>query len=99
DKELEEAWYKWFVQQRDCGVKVRGVEIAEALISRLSIWVFHSKLVMDSCGGSGIAMAYVTGSCVQAQEVEPFRQKLNQLIKDEGLNLAQIYNADETRLF
>ncbi|KAG7169085.1 Tigger transposable element-derived protein 7-like 76 [Homarus americanus] len=27
DKELEEAVYKWFVQQRSCGVKVRYVKI------------------------------------------------------------------------
>jgi hypothetical protein len=33
------------------------------------------------------------------EAVEPFRKKLNDVIKNEGYQLSQIYNFDETGLF
>jgi hypothetical protein len=33
------------------------------------------------------------------EAVEPFRKTLNDVIKNEGYQLSQIYNFDETHLF
>ncbi|KAG7165628.1 Tigger transposable element-derived protein 7-like 25 [Homarus americanus] len=105
DKELEEAVHKWFVQQHACGVKVREVEIAAAANKQAQylgipfkagdgwLWRFWNRHGIHNRKLHG-----ETGS-TQTEEVEPFMLKLNQLIKDEGLNLAQVYNAGVTGLF
>lgn len=88
-KDIDEAVHKWHVQQHSVGVKVRAVDImkaAEELAGHLGVQQFKFKV----CGEAGSA---VTGN------IEPFRLKLNDLIKKEGLLLSQVYNGDETGLF
>ena len=99
-KELEDAVYKWYMQQKSVTVNVHGLEILEAthkLANNLAItsfkgstgWLyqFHSRV------------EHGKAACVDTSAVEPFRVEFNQLIKDKDLHLGQIYNADETALF
>ncbi|KAG7161910.1 Tigger transposable element-derived protein 7-like 11, partial [Homarus americanus] len=78
DKELQEAVYMWFVQQHVCEVKIRGEEIAEAANNDGWLWRFRNR--------HGIRIIKLHGEVgsAQTEEVKPFRQKLNQLVKDEG---------------
>ncbi|KAG7171943.1 Tigger transposable element-derived protein 7-like 48, partial [Homarus americanus] len=97
DKKLEEAWYKWFVLQCACGVKVRGVEIAEAankqakhlgiLFKASDGWLWRLR----NCHGICNRKLHSEARSAQTEEVEQFRLKLNQLIKDKELNWAQGY--------
>ena len=105
-KELEDAVYKWYVQQRSVNVNVRGVEILEAahkLANNLGItsfkgstgWLYRFR----NRHGIRNRVEHGEAACADTSAVEPFRVEFNQLIKDEDLHLGQIYNADETALF
>ncbi|XP_042203529.1 tigger transposable element-derived protein 7-like [Homarus americanus] len=106
DTNLEEAVTKWFVQQRSCGNDVRGVEIQAAAVKLSShmgienfeasdgwLWRFrnrHGKCNKITHGEAGSA---------PTEDIEPFRDRLNDLIKSEGLLISQVYNVDETGLY
>lgn len=105
NKDLEEAVYKWYVQQRSVKVKVRGIEIMAAaakLADHMGVacqastgwlWRFRNR--------HGIVNKLEHGEAGSADDgaVEPFRLKLNELIRKEDIHLTQLYNADETALF
>ncbi|KAG7159808.1 Tigger transposable element-derived protein 7-like 58, partial [Homarus americanus] len=84
NKELEEAVYKWIVQQRACEVKVRGVETAEAANKQAQ----HLGIPFKASDGwlwrfrnhHGICNRKLHGEAgsAQTEEVELFKQKLNQ---------------------
>ncbi|KAG7176917.1 Tigger transposable element-derived protein 7-like 5, partial [Homarus americanus] len=106
DTNLEEAVTKWFVQQRSCGNVVRGVEIQAAaakLASHMGIenfeasdgwlWRFRNRHGMRNKITHGEAGSAPT------EDIEPFRERLNDLIKSEGLLISQVYNGDETGLY
>lgn len=105
DQKLDDAVYKWYEQFRASGIAVRGVEIqaaAERLAKQLGVngftasagWLFrfrkrHNIVNRKMCGESLSA---------DASAVEPFKKKLHSIMKEEGLGLNQVYNADETGL-
>ncbi|KAF2366176.1 HTH CenpB-type DNA-binding domain [Trinorchestia longiramus] len=102
---LEEAVFKWYVQQRSVNVNVRGVELiagAQKLANHMGIdfkastgwlWRFRNR--------HGISNKVEHGEADSADStaVEPYRFKLNELIKKEDLHSNQVYNAHETALF
>ncbi|XP_045104407.1 tigger transposable element-derived protein 7-like [Portunus trituberculatus] len=104
-KQLDEAVYKWYVQQKACGNKVTSGTIrnaCEQLSKHLGIqfsasdgwlWRFRNRY--------GLRDLVVRGEAGSADTVsaEVYRVKLNELIKDEGLLMSQVYNANETGLF
>ena len=49
--------------------------------------------------GIGNKILHGEPASAPAEGVEPFRQKLNNLIRDEGLLISQVYNADESDFF
>ena len=106
DENLEEVVTRWFVQQQSCSVKVHGVAIQDAaqkLARHMGItdftasdgwlWCFRNR------HGIGNKLLHGEAACVPAEDVEPFRQKLNNLMQDEGLLIFQVYNADESGRF
>ena len=91
--ELEEADYKWYVQQRSVSVNVRGLLIADVvnkLARQMDIESFKSSdgWLWRFCNRHGI------GNKVERDEsgsadicaVEPFRLKFNTLIKKNTSN-------------
>ncbi|KAG7159730.1 Tigger transposable element-derived protein 7-like 2, partial [Homarus americanus] len=106
DTNLEEAVTKWFVQQRSCGNVVRGVEIQAAAVKLAShmgienfeasdgwLWRFRNRHGMCNKIMHGEAGSAPT------EDIEPFRDRLNDLIKSEGLLISQVYNGNETGLY
>ncbi|KAG7157467.1 Tigger transposable element-derived protein 7-like 19 [Homarus americanus] len=106
DTNLEEAVTKWFVQQRSCGNVIRGVEIQAAAVKLAShmgienfeasdgwLWRFRNRHGMCNKITHGEAGSSPT------EDIEPFRERLNDLIKSEGLLISQVYNGDETGLY
>ncbi|XP_060846462.1 tigger transposable element-derived protein 7-like [Rhopalosiphum padi] len=106
DQSLDDAVYKWFCQLRSTGLAVRGVEIqaaADRLAKQLNInnfkassgWLFrfgrrHNITNKKICGESLSA---------DNEAVEPFRKKLNDILKAENILPSQLYNYDETGLY
>ena len=103
-KNLEEAVYKWYVQEYSAGVNVRGVDILDAAVK----FVTHIGIPFSGSGGwlwhfrnrHGICNKVVHGETASGDSgvVEPFHLKFQKLIKEEDLSLSQIYIADETCL-
>ena len=103
---LDEAVYKWWSQMTASGLSVRGVDItdaAEKLAIDLGIKDFKSSdgWLWRFRRRHSLGNRVVRGEAASAptDEVEPFRNMLTKLIKDEGLLLSQIYNFDETGLY
>ena len=104
-KDLEEAVFKWYTQERSIKVNVRGTDLVDAafkLAKHMGIefsgstgwlWRFRKR--------HGIGNKKVQGESGSAdtEAEEPFRLKLQELIREEDLHLNQIYNADETTLY
>ena len=57
------------------------------------LYRFRKRIALRDTKISGEAASAPT------EEIEPFRQRLNKIIDEEGLVLAQVYNFDETGLF
>ena len=104
--QLEDAVLKWLRQQQSAGVNVRGTETKNAAVrlaaqmevpnfSASNGWLFRFRR------RHAVYQQRVFGEAASAvvDEVGPFRTKLNNLIREEGLMLSQIYNFDETGLF
>ena len=95
--DLDAAVYKWYCQERACGVEVRGVELAASatkLAGQLGIadfqgsdgwlWRFRRR--------HGIRNLAVTGEAESAdvESVAPFRQQLLDYIANENLTVANL---------
>lgn len=105
---VEKATFLWFLQQRD-----QHLPMTIDLIRKKAI-AFHQSLCDDDrCSFSasfGWAQKFVARHCLRTLKIsgeklsadssalEPFKQKLVQLIQEMGLTLDQIYNADESGL-
>ena len=104
-KELEEAVFKWYTQERSVKVNVHGTDLLDAATklarhmgiefsgSTRWLWRFRKR--------HGIGNKKVQGESESAdnEAVEPFRLKLQELIREEDLHLNQVYNVDETAVF
>ena len=101
--DLDAAVYKWYSQQRSCGVPVRGVDLATGagkLAEQMGmtdfkasdgwLWRFRKR--------HGIRNLAVVGETESAEawRVEPFRTKLMDHVRDQDLSMSQVYNLDET---
>ena len=101
-EDLDAAVYKWYKQERSVAVAVRGVDIQEAagrFATHLGIKDFKasSGWLYRFRNRHCIADRRVVGESKSADlsNVEPFRKKLISLIKESGLLLSQVYNADD----
>lgn len=103
--DVDDAVYTWYQRKRSAGISVRGVELQAAAdrfaqcfgrtdFKASTGWLFRFR------NRHAIGNRKVCGEQVLSSEnVEPFRQKLSNLIKEEKLCLAQLYSGDETDLF
>uniref|UniRef100_M3Z8K7 Tigger transposable element derived 7 n=1 Tax=Mustela putorius furo TaxID=9669 RepID=M3Z8K7_MUSPF len=105
--DVDDAVYMWYQQKRSAGVPVRGVELQAAAerfaqcfgrtdFKASTGWLFRFRN-RHAIGNRKISGEQVLSSA--SENVEPFRQKLYMLIKEEKLSLAQLYSGDETDLF
>ena len=104
-KDLEEAVFKWYMQERSVKVNLHGTDLLDAAVKLAKhmgidfsgstgwLWSFRKR--------HGIGNKKVQGESGSAdtEAVEPFRLKLQELIREEDLYLNQIYNADKTALY
>ncbi|KAJ4447492.1 hypothetical protein ANN_09499 [Periplaneta americana] len=88
------------------GIAVTGVEIqaaAERLAKQLGVNGFTASAgwLFRFCKCHNIVNRKVCGESLSADAsaVEPFKKKLHSIMKEEGLGLNQVYNADETGLY
>ena len=109
-EDVEKATYLWFLQERSRGTPISGPILAEKALQfyrRL-----HGEASADDFKASqgwldkfkrrhGIRQLRVVGEKLSAdvQSIEPFVEKLHKLMEEKGLQLEQLYNADETGLF
>lgn len=105
--DVDDAVYMWYQQKRSAGIPVRGVELQAAAerfaqcfgrtdFKASTGWLFrfrnrHAIGNQKVCGEQALSSA--------SENVEPFRQNLYMLIKEEKLSVAQLYSGDETDLF
>uniref|UniRef100_A0A673UP80 Tigger transposable element derived 7 n=1 Tax=Suricata suricatta TaxID=37032 RepID=A0A673UP80_SURSU len=105
--DVDDAVYMWYQQKCSAGVPVRGVELQAAAerfaqgLGRTDFkastgWLFRFRN-RHAIGNRKVCGEQVLSAV--SENVEPFRQKLYMLIKDEKLSLAQLYSEDETDLF
>ena len=100
DEQLDNTLYAWFIQQRTSGTPISGPLLQEKAKH------FYSQLHTDPADGDFKASTgwlrnlSIQGEKLSAAEetVEPFLQKLHQVMEQKGLTTEQIYNADETGL-
>lgn len=107
--DLDKAMYLWVVQQRSNHV------ILTSDLIRAKAASFHEKLcIIEKCAFSasygwftmfknrhGLKVRRMHGEKLSADvsSLAPFKEKLHQLIREKGLKLDEIYNADESALF
>lgn len=105
--DVDDAVYMWYQQKRSAGVPVRGVELQAAAerfaqcfgrtdFKASTGWLFRFRN-RHAIGNGKACGEQVLNSA--SENVEPFRQNLSMLIKEEKLCLAQLYSGDETDLF
>ncbi|XP_006913955.1 tigger transposable element-derived protein 7 [Pteropus alecto] len=105
--DVDDAVYMWYQQKRSAGVPVRGVELQSAAerfaqcfgrtdFKASTGWLFRFRN-RHAIGNRKVCAEQVLSSV--SENVEPFRQKLSMLIKEEKLCLAQLYSGGETDLF
>ncbi|XP_029077073.1 tigger transposable element-derived protein 7 [Monodon monoceros] len=105
--DVDDAVYMWYQQKRSAGIPVRGVELQAAAerfaqcfgrtdFKASTGWLFRFRN-RHAIGNRKVCGEQVLRSA--SENVEPFRQKLSMLIKEEKLCLAQLYSGDETDLF
>lgn len=85
------------------GINVRGVEIrnaAKRFANRLRIEHFEaSNGWLRSRHGLTNHITHGEAASAPTEEIQPFKDTLKKLMKDESLKRFQVYNADETGLF
>ena len=109
DEQLDNALYAWFIQQRTSGTPISGPPLQEKAKHFYS--QLHTDPTDGDFKAStgwlekfktrhGIRNLSIQGEKLSAAEetVEPFLQKLHQVMEEKGLTTEQIYNADETGL-
>lgn len=105
--DVDDAVYMWYQQKRSAGVPVRGVELQAAAerfaqcfgrtdFKASTGWLFRFRN-RHAIGNRKVCGEQIGSSA--SENVEPFRQKLSLIIKEEKLHLAQVYSGDETDLF
>nr|XP_027796435.1 tigger transposable element-derived protein 7 [Marmota flaviventris]XP_027796436.1 tigger transposable element-derived protein 7 [Marmota flaviventris]XP_027796437.1 tigger transposable element-derived protein 7 [Marmota flaviventris] len=105
--DVDDAVYMWYQQKRSAGVPVRGVELQAAAerfaqcfgrtdFKASTGWLFRFRN-RHAIGNRKVCGEQIVSSA--SENVEPFRQKLSLIIKEEKLHLAQVYSGDETDLF
>ncbi|KAM5199089.1 tigger transposable element-derived protein 7 [Hipposideros larvatus] len=105
--DVDDAVYMWYQQKRSAGVSVRGVELQAAAerfaqcfgrtdFKASTGWLFRFRN-RHAIGNRKVCEEQVLSSV--SENVEPFRQKLSMLIKEEKLRLDQLYSVGETDLF
>ncbi|MBZ3869332.1 Tigger transposable element-derived protein 7 [Sciurus carolinensis] len=105
--DVDDAVYMWYQQKRSAGVPVRGVELQAAAerfaqcfgrrdFKASTGWLFRFRN-RHAIGNRKVCGEQILSSA--SENVEPFRQKLSMIIKEEKLHLAQVYSGDETDLF
>lgn len=106
DQPLDDAVYKWFCQLHSSGMAVLGVEIqaaANRLAKQLNInnfkassgWLFRFRRRHNITNKNVCAESLSADN----EAVEPFRKKLNEILKAENILPSQLYNYDETWLY
>ncbi|XP_037823997.1 jerky protein homolog-like [Lucilia sericata] len=103
---MENRLFSWFQRQRRCHNPITGA------ILQFKAKEIHKKLYGGDFNAShgwltrfknryGIRLLKQSGEKLSsdAQEVEPFKRKLNQIILENNLPKDAIFNADETGLF
>ena len=109
-KDVEKETYLWFLQERSRGTPISGPILAEKAL-QFYHWL-HGNASADDFKASqgwldkfkrrhGICQLRVVGEKLSAdmQSIQPFVETLHKLIEEKGLQLEQLYNADETGLF
>ncbi|XP_006163026.1 tigger transposable element-derived protein 7 [Tupaia chinensis] len=105
--DVDDAVYMWYQQKCLAGVPVRGVELQAAAerfaqcfgrtdFKASTGWLFRFRN-RHAIGNRKVCGEQVLSSA--SENIEPFRQKLSRIIKEEKLDLAQLYSGDETDLF
>ncbi|XP_074052993.1 tigger transposable element-derived protein 7 [Macrotis lagotis] len=105
--DVDDAVYMWYQQKRSAGVPVRGVELQAAAerfaqcfgrtdFKASTGWLFRFRN-RHAIGNRKVYGEQVLSSV--SENVEPFRQNLSMVLREEKLCLAQVYNGDETDLF
>lgn len=105
--DVDDAVYMWYQQKHSAGVPVRGVELQAAAerfaqcfgrtdFKASTGWLFRFRN-RHAIGNQKGCMEQILSSA--SENIEPFRQKLSMLIKEEKLCLAQLYSGGETDLF
>ena len=109
DEQLDNALYAWFIQQRTSGTPISGPllqEKAKHFYNQLHTdpadgdfkawtgWLEKFK-TRHGIRNLGIQVEKLSAA---GETVEPFLQKLHQVMEEKGLTNEQIYNADETGL-
>ncbi|XP_045464241.1 jerky protein homolog-like [Harmonia axyridis] len=104
---MERKLYKWFLNQRKHNVPVTG-DMIKHMASKLHEEFKETNNFNASDGWlqrfkirHGVRFLKITGEKLSSQPelVDPFKQKLKNLIQEHHLSNHQIYNADETGLF
>lgn len=104
---MERKLYKWFLNLRKHNVPVTG-DMIKHMASKLHEEFKETNNFNASDGWlqrfkirHGVRFLKITGEKLSSQPelVDPFKQKLKNLIQEHHLSNHQIYNADETGLF
>lgn len=106
NQDLENAVLKWFMQLRSSGINIRGVDLqsaAKKFADRLGVKNFKASdgWLCNFRNRHGLTNHITHGESASAptSEIEPFKVKLNEIMKDRSLQLCQIYNGDESGIF
>ena len=110
DEKVDEAVYLWYVQKRSQGIPITGPILREK--AQLFYQQLHGDSSSSTfqastgwqwrfCQRHGIRQLSLQGEKLSADldAPDPFREKLLDLIEDEGFTLEEIYNCDETGLY
>jgi transposase-like protein len=93
DMNIENAVYKWYTQQRASGVNIRGVDIQSAAVKLAKhmetkfeasdgwLWRFRNR------HGIGNRVIFGEAGNTPMEEVESFRGKLNEFMRNRGYHI------------
>ena len=106
---MEKHLYKWFLEQRHRNSPINGTILKEKAKHLFGKYEGASARSFNASDGwlqrfrkrFGIRLLKITGEKLSSQPtlVDPFKKKLQEIIKDLNLHKIQLYNADETDLY
>ena len=104
DMQLDKPLFTWFIQVRRPGLPVSGPLLQAKAIHSWEKLHMGDHTFTASQGWlnhwntrHGVRQLKLSGEKLAApEEVEPFKNKLADIMKKMGLTAAQVYNADET---